>query len=210
MKNKPTSFLLADDHSIVAVGLKEVLEQEFTTAKFYTARTGQQALAVLSQHPIDILFLDVSMPTLDAYGAFPAIKKQYQATKVIIYTQFVAKDMILHFLHQGVNSILFKGETDDICEAVEQVWATGKWLSRSVYELVEGQLGEKPIHKLPLGENERNIIRHISEGKSSKEIAELLHLGENTINSYRQNLLKKTGTKNTDELIRYAVNSGLI
>ena len=202
--------MLADDHAIVAVGLKEVLEQEFTTAKFYTARTGRQALAVLSQHPIDILFLDVSMPTLDAYGAFPAIKKQYPATKVIIYTQFVAKDMILHFLHQGVNSILFKGETDDICEAVEQVWATGKWLSRSVRELVEGQLGEKPIHKLPLGENERNIIRHISEGKSSKEIAELLHLGENTINSYRQNLLKKTGTKNTDELIRYAVNSGLI
>lgn len=202
--------MLADDHAIVAVGLKEVLEQEFTTAKFYTARTGQEALVILEQHPIDILFLDVSMPALDAYGAFPASKKQYPATKVILYTQFVAKDMILHFLHQGVNSILFKGETDDICEAVEQVWATGKWLSRSVRELVEGQLGEKPIHKLPRGENERNIIRHISEGKSSKEIAELLHLGENTINSYRQNLLKKTGTKNTDELIRYAVNSGLI
>jgi DNA-binding CsgD family transcriptional regulator len=63
---------------------------------------------------------------------------------------------------------------------------------------------------LPLGENERNIIKHISEGKSSKEIAALLHLGENTINSYRQSLLKKTGTKNTDELVRYAFNSGLI
>jgi DNA-binding NarL/FixJ family response regulator len=210
MKNKPSSFLLADDHPIVAVGLKEVLEQEFTTAKFYTARTGQEALAVLAQHSIDILFLDVSMPTLDAYGAFPAIKKQYPATKVIIYTQFVAKDMILHFLHQGVNSILFKGETDDICEVVEQVWATGKWLPRSVLELAEGQLYEKSFHKLPLGENERNIIKHISEGKSSKEIAALLHLGENTINSYRQSLLKKTGTKNTDELIRYAFNSGLI
>jgi len=133
--------LLADDHPIVAVGLKEVLEQEFTTSKFYTARTGQEALAVLEQHPIDILFLDVSMPALDAYGAFPAIKKQYPATKVILYTQFMAKDMIR---------------------------------------------------------------------KSSKEIAALLHLGENTINSYRQSLLKKTGTKNTDELIRYAFNSGLI
>jgi DNA-binding NarL/FixJ family response regulator len=122
----------------------------------------------------------------------------------------MAKDMILHFLQQGVNSILFKGETDDICEVVEQVWATGKWLPRSVLELAEGQLYEKSFHKLPLGENERNIIKHISEGKSSKEIAALLHLGENTINSYRQSLLKKTGTKNTDELVRYAFNSGLI
>jgi DNA-binding NarL/FixJ family response regulator len=210
MKNKPTSFLLADDHPIVAVGLKEVLEQEFTTAKFYAARTGQEALAVLAQHPIDILFLDVSMPALDAYGAFPAIKKQYPATKVILYTQLIGRDMILHFLHQGVNAILFKGENDNICEVVEKVWATCKWIPRYVQELVEGQLFEAPVHKIPLGPKERSIILYVSQGKSSKEIAEVMHLGENTINSYRQELLKKTGTKNTDELIRYGYINGLI
>ncbi len=211
MKPTLSSFLLVDDHPLLIRGLTEVLKKHFQDALFYAAQNGNEALQLLSQSPVDIVLLDVAMPEMDGYTVFPQIKKKYPTTKIILLTQYGGRALNLHFLQQGVDGIFFKGENEDIESAINTVWAGGRWFPPTVEALMPSLMGEKKeTGKLPLSDRDRMLLRYIGLGKSSKEISSLMNLGENTINSYRQLLLRQTGTRNTDELIAYTQKNGLI
>lgn len=205
----PKHFLLVDDHPVVTAGLQRWLSLDFPQAIFYTATNGKAALEILEQQPIDILTLDVSMPEMDGYEAFPLIKKNYPGVRIILLTQYNDNPLIRHFIQQKANAILFKRSTTELVPAIRAVWDTGYYLSDDVRKSLENKYSDWGVC-LPLSPRSNELIKHIAMGNSSKEIASLMSLSENTVNSYRQNLLKQTQTKNTDELISFAFKNGLL
>lgn len=206
---QPKHFLLVDDHPIVTAGLQRWLGLDFPQAIFYTATNGNVALEILAKHPIDILTLDVSMPEMDGYEAFPLIKKSYPDVRIILLTQYNDKPLIQHFIQQKANAILFKRSTTELAPAIRTVWDSGHYISNDVRKSLEHPYDSWGA-SLPLSVRARTLIKHIAAGKLSKEIASLMGLSENTVNSYRQDLLRQTQTKNTDELISFAYKNGLL
>lgn len=206
---QPKHFLLVDDHPIVTAGLQRWLGLDFPQAIFYTATNGNVALEILAKHPIDILTLDVSMPEMDGYEAFPLIKKSYPDVRIILLTQYNDKPLIQHFIQLKASAILFKRNTTELAQAIQAVWDTGHYISDEVRRSLEYPYDAWGA-SLPLTERARNLIKHIAAGESSREIAGVMGLTENTVNSYRQDLLKQTQTKNTDELIAFTFKNGLL
>ncbi len=201
-------FLIIDDHEVVLVGVRELLLQDFPDATIRTARSGTEAFEVLNNCSIEIVFLDVTLPVMNGYDIFPAIQKQYPEIKVILLTLNTGEGLVQHFMQQGVAGMLFKSNTDELTQAVNQVWAGGVYFSKEVKEVLDRSYQKRT--RLPLSPRESELIELISKGRSSKQIADIMCLSENTINSYRQQLLKQTLTKNTDELIAFAYHNGLL
>lgn len=212
MEGLPKCFLIIDDHPVLADAMAMVMKNRFPQAEVYTALNGLEGLDRLEKYSIDIALLDVNMPRIDGYQTFQLIKKAYADLKVILLTQHEGKEMKQHFIKNGINGIVFKGEKWDFEEVVMSVWKTGYWFSPHIKEL----LGEQFINqhagerKLPLSNRDRQLIRLLSDGKSTKQISSEMNLAENTINSYRQLLLKQTNTKNSEELVSFAYNNGLL
>lgn len=209
MTANPKHFLLVDDHPLVRMGIKSLLSVDFPEADFYTATNGKDALEILEQRSIDILTLDISMQGMDGYEAFPIIHKKYPNTRIIILTQYSGEPLIQHFIQLKARAILFKRNPAELTQAIKTVWETGYYLSGEVHKSLENSYLDSGA-SLPLKERARDLIQHIAAGRSSKEIANLTNLSENTINSYRQDLLRLTRTKNTDELIAFAFTNGLL
>ncbi|MFM8911379.1 MAG: response regulator [Flammeovirgaceae bacterium] len=212
MAEHPKNFLIVDDHPVLADALAMHLKGRFPKAAVHTALNGLEGLDRLENNAIDIVLLDVNMPQMDGYQTFYLIKKKYPQLKVILLTQHGGKEMKEHFVKNGINGIVFKGEKWDIAEIVSTVWAGSNWFSPQMKELlgeqfINQQAGER---KLPLSNRDRLLIRLLSKGKSTKEISSEMNLAENTINSYRQLLLKQTGAKNSEELVAFAYTNGLL
>lgn len=212
MKALPKCFLIIDDHPVLADAMEIMLKKLFKEAEVYTALNGLEGLNRLENHLIDIVLLDVNMPHMDGYQTFQLIKKAYADLKVILLTQHGGKEMKQHFIKNGINGIVFKGEKWDLEEVIMGVWKSGYWFPPHIKELLGEQFisqhgGER---KLPLSNRDRQLIRLLSEGKSTKQISSEMNLAENTINSYRQLLLKQTNTKNSEELVAFAYNNGLL
>lgn len=206
---QPKYFLLVDDHPVVTTGLKALLRLDFPQAVFYTAANGKEALEILAQHTVDILTLDVSMPGMDGYEAFPLIRKNYPDVRIILLTQYSGEALIQHFIQLKVCAILLKQNTSELVQTIQTVWDTGHYVSEAVRKSLEHSYHAREA-SLPLASRARDLIKHIAQGKSSKEIASLMGLSEHTVNSYRQDLLRQTHTKNTDELIAFAFLNGLL
>lgn len=204
----PRNFLLVDDHQVVLAGLKSLIQLDFPVAKFYSAQNGLQAIDVLKHHTIDILMTDVSMPEMDGYELIPILTKVHPELKIIIVTQFSGEAMTRFFLQHGVRAVISKSDTDSLGFVIKTVWEKGHYWTQDVIEKLPLFISD--TSKLPLTAQNRMLISLIAEGKSSKVIAEILDLTENTVNSYRQTLLKQTHTRNTDELVAFAYENGLI
>lgn len=208
-QTEPKTFLIVDDHKLIVTGITQLIKLDFPRAIIYTALHGQEALEKLKEVPIDITFLDISMPVMDGYQTFSLIKKNYPETRVILLTLLTHESIVHHFMQLGVRAILLKQNTQELATAIRSVWETSIYLPEDIRKIMEKNLSIEP-GKIPISSRYRSIIRFISEGKSSKEMASLLFLSKNTINSYRQELLRVTRTKNTDELVAYAFQTGLL
>ena len=212
MERLPKGILIIDDLPVLADSLAMVLKNRFPQTEFYTALNGLEGLDRIENKKIDLVLLDVNMPEMDGYQTFHLIKKNYPDLKVILLTQHGGREMKEHFIKNGINGIILKGEKQNLEEVIMAVWKNGLWFPPHIKELLGEQfinhhVGER---KLPLSSRDRQLIRYLGEGKSTKEISSLMNLAENTINSYRQMLLKQTGTKNSEELIKFAVDNGLL
>lgn len=149
------------------------------------------------------------MPVMDGYEAIVFIRKNYPELKIIILTQFEGEHLIRYFLQCNVGAVLLKKNTENLTHVVRQVWETGYYASGDLIKKLEKIL-MTPEHKITLSPQNRILVKLISEGKSSKAIADIMHLTDNTVNSYRQLLLKQTACKNTDDLVAFAFKNGLL
>ncbi|MBL0742523.1 response regulator [Chryseolinea lacunae] len=213
MKHNTVTVLIADDQLFMRESLRAMLEKTKFVKTIHEAENGQLAMTLLAQHAIDIVLLDIRMPVVDGFEVIEYIDKLKLSTRIIALTAFDEEAMIFNLLRAGVAGILFKKTThmQEIYTALIAV-LEGKHFYNEKVSIV---LHSKPdgIHHPPrikLSAREFEIIVLLCQGLGTKDIAEKLFLSEYTIEDYRKEIIKKTNTKNTYELIHYALSNGIV
>jgi len=203
--------VLADDHVLVRQAVKGELEQQ-GCAVVGEASDGQEAVQLCSKLLPDIAVLDVSMPVLNGIDAALEIAKTSPRTGVILLTMHTDDEFILRGLRAGVRGYVLKTRTmSDLLQAVTEVSKGKRYLCPGVSDrVVEAYLRgtEAPID--PLSVRERQVLQLVAEGKTTKDIASVLKISTNTVETHRTNIMQKLDIHETAGLVRYAIRRGLI
>lgn len=207
----PNRVLLADDHVIVRQALCALLEREgFEVVG--TVGDGQEALRVARERRPDVAILDFSMPLLNGLDAAREILHACPRTRAILLTMHTDDHRVLEALRAGVRGYVVKSQAAaDLIRAIHEVLRGSTYLSPGISEtVVQAYLNKSDVPVDPLSPREREVLRLIAEGKSTKEIAGLLSISFKTAESHRTRLMRKTNIHETASLVRYAVRRGLV
>jgi DNA-binding NarL/FixJ family response regulator len=204
-------IVVADDHGIVRSGLKLLLDRQAGFEVVAEAEDGVEALEkVIAERP-DVAILDVAMPRMTGLQATYEIKKQAPDTQVLILSMHDDERYLFEALRAGAAGYVLKRAADtDLVEAVRAAARGEPFLTPSAQQsLIRDFLerGEQPSELTP---REQEVVKLIAEAHTNKEIAEILHLSEKTVESHRAHVLQKLGMRDRVELVRYAIRRGLV
>jgi two-component system response regulator NreC len=204
-------ILLADDHVLFRQALRVVLEREGFTI-LAEAHDGQQAVALAQQLCPDIAILDIAMPVLNGLDAGAQILKVAPRAKLILLTMYTDEQYVIGALRAGAHGYVIKTQAaQDLVEAVRSVHRGMTYLSPSVSRtLVDACLGRIRSTDETLTSRERQVLQLVAEGKTSKEIAQVLNVGTKSAETYRARIMQKLEIHTTAGLVRYAIRQGLI
>ena len=205
------NFLLVDDEALVLEGLKALLEKESFVNKVTEAGTKNEFEKALSQ-PIDIAILDIRMPDANGLDLLQVLKQQEHVPKVIVLTGLEGTELIINLLRAGVNSIIHKlAGYKELLNAILSVMDSESYFPEDVMKIIRQHahhLGDTPPVQLTF--HEKELLKSIAQGLTTKEIAHQLKMTEATTETYRIRLLKKMKVSNSAGLIAYAFRNGLL
>ncbi len=215
----PLKILLADDHVMFRQGVKRIIEGIDGVNVVGEASNGLELLRLLREVNPDLVIMDISMPNLRGLEATREIKAINSEVKVLILTMHKDREYLYHALTAGAEGYLLKEDADEeLISAIETLRQGGTFIS----PLLSGQMADIFVDKFrpggelrtapeePLTVREREIIKLIAEGKSSKEIGELLFISSRTVQHHRANIMKKLNVKKTADLVKYAIQKGYV
>jgi DNA-binding NarL/FixJ family response regulator len=210
-------ILLGDDHTIVRQGLRKILEEQPDWEVVAEASSGRDAVQqALSVQP-HVVILDISMPLLNGIEATKQIKRRLPSVEVLILSMHADETYITQALHAGARGYLLKDSADaDLIRAVTAVAGGKSFFSPAAARVMLDDylrhLNQKGITDRyeALSEREREIFQLVAEGRSSKEVAEVLSISPATVETHRTHILQKLDVHNTAELVLYAVRRGVI
>jgi RNA polymerase sigma factor (sigma-70 family) len=214
---KKTRILIADDHGIVRKGLRLQLEQNGTFEVVGEATDGRAAVRMAEELSPDIVIIDIAMPNLNGIQATTLIVKKNPQTGVIILSMHSDETYITRALAAGARGYLLKENAEvDLFRAV-QVVAQGKpFFSPAIAKtLLEDymrhmqQRGLEDSYDL-LTVREKEILQLLAEGKSNKEVATMLNLSTNTVETHRTRIMQKLDLHSAAEIVLYAVRKRII
>lgn len=209
--------LLADDHGIVRRGMKALLENESDIEVAGEAADGREALKLCLSLDPDVAIVDIAMPQLNGIDVTAQALKQLPRLKVIMLSMYADESYVLRALMAGAKGYLLKEATEeDLLPAVRAVAAGKSFFSPAISSvLLEDyvrqlqQRGLEDSYHL-LTDREKEVLQLLAEGRSNKEVAQLLDVGLSTVETHRANLMQKLGLHNTAEIVLYAVRKGII
>jgi DNA-binding NarL/FixJ family response regulator len=204
--SKQLRILIADDHAIVASGVKAILDsEEFDVLD--VVGNGKEVLEVVEKTAVDIVLMDINMPVMNGIDCTRKLKESYPEIKVIILTMYNQKQFILELLEVGADGCVLKSNTGkELITAINRV-QSGKTYFDHIHEFTDPV---KELKEFKLSEREIQVIISVTEGFTSKEIAERLFISEHTVKTHRKNIFRKLEVKDTSELIQFAMNNGLV
>ena len=208
-----TRVLIADDHGIVRGGLKLLLERQPDIEVVGEAADGAEAVErALALRP-DLAILDVSMPLLTGIQATHEIKRHAPEIDVLVLSMHDDERYVFEALKAGASGYVLKREADqDLVDAVRSVTRGEPFLTNAATETLvrEWMADETTGPREPLSPREQEVLKLIAEAQTNRQIGEILHLSEKTVESHRGNILRKLGMRDRVELVRYAIRRGLV
>lgn len=210
-------IVLADDHAVMRGGLRALLQQHEDFQVVGEAGDGREAVALCESLKPDVVVMDLTMPNLNGTEASRQIISRHPATAVVILTMHSDEAYVLRALKAGARGYLLKESAEaELISAIRAVQQGKAFFSPAVSRvLVQDyvrQLQDKDIedsYEL-LTPREREILQLVAEGKSNKDVANLLNLSVYTVETHRGNIMEKLGLHTVPELILYAVRKGVI
>lgn len=206
-------ILIADDHGIVRGGLRLLLDQQPDMEVVAEAADGQTALELaLSERP-DLCVLDVSMPKLTGLQAAREILRNRPDTLVLMLSMHDDDHYLFEALKAGASGYVLKREADQfLVDAIRQITHGTPFLTNAAQgALVRSWIADDASHPVePLSPREQEVLKLIAEAHTNRQIGEILHLSEKTVESHRGNILRKLGMRDRVELVRYAIRRGLV
>lgn len=211
------TIFLADDHAVVRDGLRLLLETQPDFTVIGEAGDGREAVRKITQNCPDIAILDIAMPELNGIDVARRLREVCASTQVIILSMHVSSGHISRALQAGARGYVLKSSVgSEVIDAVRTVQGGQRYLSQKVSnQLVDDYLSQleagqtaSPLDQL--SPRELEILQLVVEGKSSLQIARLLSLSPNTVDTYRSRLMQKLGLQDLPSLVRFAIQHGVI
>jgi DNA-binding NarL/FixJ family response regulator len=209
--------LLVDDHKIMRDGIKAILNRsgEFRVAG--EAENGSDAVQFVKKFHPQMVLMDIGLPGLNGVETTAEILRYQPECKIVILSMYDDENSVVSAVRSGARAFVLKRASDgDLLEALRIVAAGGMYLSPQVSDrlLTRIQKGDLESRAMPtvlesLSPREVQVLRLVAEGKTSKEIAVLLDLREQTVRSYRKTMMKKLGVNNVAGLTQLALSTGL-
>jgi DNA-binding NarL/FixJ family response regulator len=208
-----TSILIADDHSIVREGLKQVLVDTPDMVVADEAKDGNETLSKVFVSDFDVVVLDISMPGKNGLEVLREIKSRKPKLPVLVLSVYPEDQYALRVLKAGAAGYLTKESApDELINALKKVANGAKYISSAVLEEIANTLDvntERPVHER-LSDREFQVLRMIASGRTIREIAEELGINIKTVSTYRVRILEKMRMKNNAELTHYAIKNRLV
>ncbi len=209
--------LLADDHTLMRAGLRMVVDAQPDLTVVGEANDGREAVVAAEQLKPDVAVMDIGMPNLNGIEACRRIRAASPDTEVVMLSMHSDEGYVLRALKAGARGYLLKDSAEaDMARAIRAAAAGKSFFSPAVGKvLLEDYLrklertGAEDSYEL-LSPREREILQLVAEGKSSKEIANLLDLSVYTVETHRARIMQKLNLRGMPELILYAVRKGII
>lgn len=208
------AIVLADNHAIFRTGVKKILEETGDLKVVGEAEDGLTLLDFLKNHEADMVLLDISMPNLRGIEAAREAKSIRPDIKILILTMHKNVQYLANSVDAGADGYLLKEDTaEELLEAIARLRKGGRYISRSLsMDMTEDffkKRGQGPgSGPANLSIREREVLKFVAEGKSSKTIAKLLFISPRTAEHHRASLKKKLGLNSTAELVKYAIKEG--
>ena len=207
-------LFLVDDHPVLRDGLRALFEQEPALHVVGEAESGEQLLAQLPTTPCDVVLLDLHMPGLDGLATTRRLHAEFPDVRILILSMVDHERAIGEVLAAGASGYVLKNAGhDEIVAAVRAVAASQRFLCSELgltmlEKLLAVTPGPGPQLMSGLTAREQEILRLVADGLTTAQIAEKLFTSPRTVESHRQNIMEKTGTKNTAALVKAAVSQG--
>ncbi|MCG2578673.1 response regulator transcription factor [Dechloromonas sp. XY25] len=215
--NKKYRLLIADDHALLRAGLRALLTQEPDLEVVGEADNGREVVGIAGTASPDLVLMDITMPGTNGIEAIANLKRRYPAIRVLVLTIHNTHEYIQESLSAGADGYILKGASQDELRLAVRTVLQGKvYLSPDISEcIVSGYLGggKSAVPTTAwnkLTQREREVLKLIAEGNSSKLIAEYLYLSVKTVDKHRSNLMNKLDIHNASRLTGFAIKQGLL
>jgi DNA-binding NarL/FixJ family response regulator len=209
----PIRILIADDHGVVAEGLKHLVEAEADMEVVACVGDGREAVQQARDAQPDVVLMDLSMPELNGADATRAILQRDPKCRVIVLSMYAQREYVRRALKAGAAGYVVKrSAAKEVVEAIRAVHAGQRYLSPRVADVVlEDYSDDKQDDPLArLSAREREVLQLLAEGRTGAEIAQRLSLSQKTVETYRARLVEKLGIRDLAGLVRFAIQRGLV
>lgn len=214
---KHTRIIIADDHPVLRNGIKSILSGTPGYDVVGEADNGAQALKIVGSLKPDIAILDITMPDVNGITVTKRITEEFPGTKVIILSMHTELTNTIEAFRAGAMAYVLKDSApDEIIRAIEKVRGGNKYASPALtedllngfVEVIKKEQAHDPFDTL--SQREKEILKLIADGATSKEIAEKLFISVSTVKSHRNNIMKKLSVNDTASLVKIAIKKGMI
>jgi len=211
------TVLLVDDHKIMRDGIKAILCRGDEFRVVGEAESGPDAVQSVKRHHPDLVLMDIGLPGLNGVETTAEILRFHPECKIVILSMYDDENSVVSAIRSGARAFILKKASDaDLLEALRMVARGGAYLSPQVSDRLLSRIQKGDLESRPapsalevLSPRELQVLRLVAEGKTSKEIAVLLDLREQTVRSYRKTMMKKLGVNNVAGLTQLALSTGL-
>ena len=211
-------ILIADDHDIVRAGIRQVLLDRPDWEICGEARDGREAIALAQKTSPDVIVMDVSMPELNGVEAAREIRKANQKVEILILSLHLSDQMAHEMVKAGVRGYVLKSDAGrDLIRAIEALGMHKPFFTAKVSKMMEDimsnaipRASRAGTDRGRLTKRQKEIVKLLAEGKSSKEVASVLNISVKTAETHRANIMRKLELHSVSELVRYALQNELV
>jgi DNA-binding NarL/FixJ family response regulator len=208
-------ILIVDDHAILREGVRALLASQPDLEVVGEASDGQEAIAAVEKLDPDVVLMDIAMPGLGGIETSLELKKQGRRARILILSQYDDREYVRRLLKAGVAGyVLKKSAGSELAGAIRAVHRGGMVLDPAVARTAMAESGpvteggEDPYETLT--DREKQVLRLVADGKSNKEVADVLGISVKTAMTHREHVMVKLGLHNRTELVRFAIKRGVI
>lgn len=206
MTSPKAKILLVDDHTLILQGIKHVVSQMPEIEKVYTASSGAEAMLLIAMQPFDIYLLDVELPDTNGFELIETILQKHPEARILINTMHEEIWILKRLTKASISGAILKSaDINELTLAIQTILKGGQYLCKRFKSILNRmQIKEQ------LTLREMEVLQAIAKGFNTREIAELLYVSNNTIETHRKSLMSKLEARNAVDLVLKAINLGII